>query len=91
MAGLDREESAVREDGAAARRSVRAHHGQAAAELQQRVPVARRRGQPPPPERLVRGGRLRDSCWADFSPLSSCRSPQTALNCSYRSDRVTRD
>ena len=25
-----------------------------------------------------------------FSPLSSCRSPQAALNLSYRSDRVTR-
>ena len=28
---------------------------------------------------------------ADFSPLSSCRSPQAALNFSDRSDRVTRD
>ena len=27
---------------------------------------------------------------ADFSPLSSCRSPQAALNLSYRSDSVTR-
>ena len=27
---------------------------------------------------------------ADFSPLSSCRSPQAALKLSSRSDRVTR-
>ena len=31
-----------------------------------------------------------ESCWADTSPLSSCRGPQAALNLSYRSDRVTR-
>ena len=30
------------------------------------------------------------SFWADFSPRSSCRSPQAALKLSYRSDRVTR-
>ena len=28
---------------------------------------------------------------ADFRPLSSCRDAQPALNCSCRSDRVTRD
>ena len=39
--------------------------------------------------------RLGSSCGnrfrADFSPFSSCRSPQPALKFSYRSDRVTRD
>ena len=30
------------------------------------------------------------SFWADFSPLSSCRSPQTALKFFYRSERMTR-
>ena len=33
---------------------------------------------------------LRASFWSIFRPLSSWRGPQTALNRSYRSDRVTR-
>ena len=39
-----------------------------------------------------RGGSsdLRESFWANFSPLFSCRSPQAALKFSYRSDRVPR-
>ena len=45
----------------------------------------------------VRGARLdtgdpglQGSFWANFRPLSSCRSPQAALKFSYCSDRVTR-
>ena len=36
-------------------------------------------------------GACEDHFGTDFSPLSFWRGPQTALNCSYRSDRVTRD
>ena len=37
------------------------------------------------------GARCGGSFWADFMPLSSCRSPQAALKVSYRSDGATRD
>ena len=34
---------------------------------------------------------LRESIWANFGPLSSCRDPQAAPKCSKRGDSVTRD